>query len=86
MKRFWFIGKRYFWTAFCKFSAKMAVKFPKNELFVSILDKALEKRTKALGEESVYIMLVINKWQQRARKCIVALNRNFKVLKGEEKV
>ena len=86
MKRIVYVISRYYWTAICKFSAKFAVIFPKLELFVSILDKALKKRTEVLGKESVYCMLKVNKWQQKAKKLIVAMHNNEKVLKGEKKV
>lgn len=86
MKRIVYVISRYYLTAICKFSANLAKIFPKWELFVSVLDKALEKRTKMLGKESVYCMLKVNKWQQRAKKLIVTMHNNEKVLKGEKKV
>lgn len=86
MKRIIYWVVRNYWTAICKVSAKLAVIFPKSGLFASVLDKALENRTKILGKEAVHCMLRVNKWQQRAKKLVIAMHANEKVLKVKKEV
>lgn len=80
MKLFYYVSLRYYWTAICKISAKMAGKFQKQKLFVTILDKALTKRAIVLGKESVYAMNKIHKWQLLAKRLIITLHENEKFL------
>ena len=73
-----------YWTFISKLSANAAEHFKKIYLFVFLLDYALNKRSIALSDEAIFCMKQIDKWQKKAKLCVLAHHENEKVLKLKE--
>ena len=75
--------RRVFWTLICKAAANFA-ELTKWSVFLSLLDVSLTKRNMALSDEATFCLKVINKWQKRAKLCVLAHHENEKVLKSNK--
>ena len=83
MYRFYVI-RRCVLTVLCRLSAACAEK-SKWSWVISIMDFLLLKHGEILGKEAVFCMAQTRRWQEKAKKCVLAHHQFEKFMKPEEK-